>query len=172
MITTELLLSAAKWSAILTIVFVIITGLSFIRQWGLRFRLVGATGFMGVLTGGIFALSLGLYTRVEIPNAVHYNLVYDNGGKQTTIRVPPTISELQLDATMRQAANDLYSPGRLGGSGDKLVIRVRTIIHPETGVSQPLVLGEVRRSLLNRYDDKMAIEIYKDKLALLPKPTA
>jgi len=81
--------------------------------------------------------------------------------------VPPQISESELEATLRQAASNLYSFGRLGGDDDQLTIRARTIIHPER-VSQPLYLG-IRRSLSNRNDDQMASEIYQEKLAQLPK---
>ncbi|HLO49757.1 MAG TPA: Ycf51 family protein, partial [Kamptonema sp.] len=103
------LLTYSQWMGILTAVFAVITLLGFIVKWGFRFRLVGITSFMGVLTVGIFALSLGLYTRAEIPGAVRYTLVYDTGGAQTVIVVPPTIAESELEATMRQAAGDLYS---------------------------------------------------------------
>ncbi len=170
MLTPELLISIGKWSGILTLVCAAIAILAFGLKWSFRFRLVGATGFMGVLTAGIFALSLGLFTREVIPGAVKFTRVYDNGGAQTVIAVAPTISESELNATLLQAASDLFSPGRMGTS--KLVIRARTIIHPEPGVSQPLFLGEIRRSLTVQNDEEMAIEIYPEKLALLPKPTS
>jgi hypothetical protein len=106
-----------------------------------------------------------------IAGAVRYSVVYDNGGTQTVIAVPAQISESALEATLRQAASDLYSYGRLGRNEDKLTIRARTIIHPEPGVSQPLYLGNVRRSLSNRNDDEMAIEIYQEKAQLLKSAT-
>ncbi len=124
---------------------------------------------MGVVAASIFGLGLGLFTRTEIPGAVRYSLVYDTGNAQTVVAVPPTITESELEATMRQAAADLYSPGRSGRGIDYLTIRVRTIVHPEPGLSQPLFLGEVRRSLAIRNDDKMAIEIFPEKVAILKK---
>ncbi|NES08390.1 MAG: hypothetical protein F6K22_39990, partial [Okeania sp. SIO2F4] len=72
--TTELLI-ASKWFGIATIGFFLLTSLGFILKWGFRFRLVGVTGFMGVLTAGLFGLSLGLFTRVEFQGWVHYPLV-------------------------------------------------------------------------------------------------
>ncbi|PMB48214.1 hypothetical protein CEN40_07335 [Fischerella thermalis CCMEE 5205] len=160
----------AQWSGIATLVFAALTVLGFIFKWGLRFRLVGTTGFMLVLTVGLFSLSLAPLTRTVIPGAVRYNLVYDNGSTQTVIAIPPQISPTQLEATLRQAASDLYSYGRLGRPGDnQLTIRARTIIHPEPGVSVPLYLGQVKRSLASREDPQMAIDIYQDKFAQLPK---
>ncbi|NEP77755.1 MAG: DUF2518 family protein [Okeania sp. SIO3C4] len=163
--TTEILIGA-KWFGIATIGFFILTIIGFISKWGFRFRLVGVTGFMGVLTAGLFGLSLGLFTRVEIPGAVPYSLVYDNGGTQTVIAVSPNITESELTATIKQAAGDLFSPGRLG-TGGKLTIRIRTIIHPEAGVSEPLYLGEVKRSLSQREDENLDIKIFPEILAKL-----
>ncbi|MGD1809237.1 Ycf51 family protein [Dapis sp. BLCC M126] len=163
--TTELLI-ATKWFGIATIGFFILTTLGFILKWGFRFRLVGVTGFMGVLTAGLFGLSLGLFNRIEIPGSVPYTLVYDNGGTQTVIAVSPTITESELTATIEQAAGDLFSLGRLGGE-NQLTIRVRTIIHPEKGVSEPLYLGEVKRSLSQREDENLDIKIFPETLAKL-----
>lgn len=165
--TNAQLLLYSQWSAIITIVFAIFTIITFIFKWGFRFRMVGVTSFMGVLTGGIFALSLGLFTRVEIPGAVRYSLVYDTGGNQTVIAVPPTITPNELEATMRQAAGDLFSFGRGGSGTGKLTIRVRTILHPQEGVSEPLYLGEVKRSLAQREDENLEINLFKSSLKRL-----
>lgn len=171
--TTANFFTAFQWLGILTLVCGILAGLGFVFQWGIRFRLVGITGFMGVLTGGLFALSLVPLTRTQIPGAVRYVCVYDNGATSAAIAVPPTITESELSATLRQAAVDLFSQGRLSQGEDKLTIRARTIIHPQPGVSQPLHLGQIKRSLFVRNDDQMAIEIYPEKIAQLPeKPAA
>ncbi|MGC1394822.1 MAG: Ycf51 family protein [Coleofasciculaceae cyanobacterium] len=170
MLTTTDFLVFTKWSAILTLVCAIATVAAFIFKWGLRFRLVGATGFMGVLTGGLFALSLVPFSRTVVPDAARFVVVYDNGGPQMVITVAPDITETKLDATLRQAASDLYSYGRLGGATNQMSIRVRTVIHPQPGVSKPLFLGEVKRSLANRDDPEMMVNIYSESFAQLPKP--
>ncbi|MBE9226679.1 Ycf51 family protein [Phormidium sp. LEGE 05292] len=170
MLTTTDFLIASKWAGILTLGCAALTLLAFVLKWGFRFRFVGATGFMGVLTGGLFALSLGLFSHTTIPGAIRYSVVFDNGATLASIAVPPTITQSELDATLRQAAADLFSYGRLGS--DSLVIRARTMVHPEAGVSQPLILGEVRRSLTNGENDNFAVKIYAENLAKLPKPTA
>jgi len=170
MLTQSDFFQFTQWSGILTLVFAVITLVGFIRQWGLRFRLVGSTGFMLVLTTGLFALSLAPLTKAVIPGASRYALIYDNGNTQTVISVPPQISPSTLEATMRQAASDLYSYGRgAGGREKQLTIRVRTVIHPEPGISQPLYLGQIKRSLSTRDDQQLAIEVYSDKFAQLPK---
>lgn len=171
--STANFLQYTQWSGIATILFAVFTILAFIVQWGFRFRLVGATGFMLVLTGGLFSLSLVPLSRTVIPGAVKYTLVYDNGSNQTVIAIAPEITPTELEATLRQAASNLYSYGRLGSGGNKeLTVRARTIIHPEIGLSVPLYLGQVNRTLVSREDPEMLVEVYLDKFASLPKASA
>ena len=168
MFSTDDFARYTQWSGIATLVFAFITILGFAFKWGIRFRLAGATGFMLVLTGGLFPLSLTPLTRAVIPGAVRYKLVYDNGSSQAVIATPPQITSSELDATLRQAASDLFSYGRLGTPQDnQLKIRARSIVHPEPGLSLPLYLGEVKRSLSDRDDNAMQIDIYQDNLAKL-----
>lgn len=162
-------LQYTQWAGIATLALAALTILAFVFKWGIRFRLTGSTGFLLVITAGLFALSLAPLTRTAVPGALRYTLVYDNGATQTVITIPQNINSTQLDATLRQAASDLYSYGRLGVTRDRqMTIRARTVIHPEPGVSIPLYVGQVKRSLTNREDSEIAIEIYQDKLAQLP----
>jgi hypothetical protein len=173
MFTTDAFLQYTQWSGIITLLFAALGVLGFILKWGIRFRLIGVTGFMLVLTAGLFTLSLTPLTRVVIPGAVKYSRVYDNGATQAVITIPSTITPTELEATLRQAASDLFSYGRLGMPGEnQLTIRARTNIHTEPGVTLPLYLGKVKRSLSAREDTQMTIEIYQDKFAQLPKPSA
>lgn len=159
MLTTADFLNAAKWSGILTLVCAAIAVLAFVLQWGVRFRFVGITGFMGVLTGGLFALGLVPLTHTVIPGATRFSVIYDSGATQAVIAVTPKITRSELEATLQQAASDLFSYGRLGRGDEKLTVRARTIIHPQPGVSEPLYLGEVKRSLRTREDADMSLEI-------------
>lgn len=173
MFTQEAFLQYSEWMGIGTIAFAVLTAIAFGLKWGIRFRFVGVTGFMLVLTAGLFSLSLAPIMRTVIPGAVRYNLVYDNGATQAVITVPLTITDTQLDATLRQAASNLYSYGRAGmGGNDQLMIRARAVVHPEPGVSVPLYIGQVNRSLTAREDENMKIEIFSDKLAQLSKLSA
>jgi hypothetical protein len=162
-----------QWSGILTIVCFIFTVLAFILGWGFRFRLFGVTSFMVVVTASIFALGLGLFVRTEIPGAISYSLVYDNGANQAVIAVPPQIKESEIEPTLRQAADNLFSFGRNSTDGtNQLTIRLRTILHPEEGISKPLFLGQVKRSLLVREDENMQVEIFQPNLAQLKEVQA
>ncbi len=157
-----------KWSGILTIALFVFTIIAFIFNWGFRFRFVGITSFMVVLTVGIFGLSLGFFARTTIPDAVRYGLVYDNAANLTVVNVAPTITKNQVEPTLKQVASDLFSPGRIGLGDTKMTVRLRTLIHPKEGITEPLYLGQVRRSLTDRNDDNLAIEIYSQNVKKLP----
>jgi hypothetical protein len=172
MFSTAQLLLYAQWSGYLAFFFAALAALGWLLKWGIRFRLVGASGFMLVLATGFFALSLGLYTRPTIPGAVRFSRVFDTSGTDVVIAVVPTITESELEATLRQASVDLYSMGRLSQGADKMTIRLRTVVHPKPGTSQLVYLGEVKRSLVSHEDNNPEITIYRDKFAQLPKPTA
>lgn len=155
------------WSIYTTIGFFVLALLGFLFKWGFRFRLVGVTGFMGVLTVGLFALSLGLFNREEIPNALRFNLVYDTGGNQAVITVPVDITREQLESTLQQASIDLFSYGRTATNGDdKLTIRARAQFHQE-GVTIPLYLGQIRRSLVKKDDNNPEITIFEQNFEKL-----
>ncbi len=173
MFTTSDFFQYTQWSGIATLVFFVLTALSLILKWSIRFRLVGATGFMLVITSGLFALSLVPLSRTVIPGAVKFTLVYDNGSTNAVIATSPKITPTQLDATLRQASSNLYSSGRLGSKKEnQLTVRARTIIHPEAGVSVPVYLGQIKRSLTNRQDPEVTVEIYPEKFAQLPQRAA
>jgi hypothetical protein len=174
MFTTADFFNYGRISGWITIGVGILAGLGFLFKWGFRFRLVGATGFFGVLTSGLFALSLVPITHTQIPGAARYSLVYDNGGTTAVIAVAPSITPSELEATLQQAASDLFSPGRLGygantQAGPELSIRARTIIHPQDTTSKLLTLGEVRRSLALRDDPGLDIKIYAETFKQLPQ---
>ena len=154
-------LQYAQWSGIITILFAILTLLTFILKLDIRFRLVGTTGFILVLTAGLFSLSLTPLTHTVIPGAVKYSLIYDNGSTQTVIGVPDQITPSELDATLRQAAINLYSAGRSSLIREpKLTIRARTILHPSPGLSIPLYLGQIKRSLTSRDENNTSTVSY------------
>jgi hypothetical protein len=166
-------LTYTQWSGIATLAVGVLAILAFLFGWGFRFRLVGITGFLIVLTVGLFGLNLGLSAREQIPDAVQFTRVFDNGGNQVVILVPETITEKQLNATLRQAAINYYSLGRTGsGSDDRLTIRARALTHPKPGLTRPLYLGQIKRSLTDRADQAFEVEISPKALAELQRSQA
>jgi|GEM_PF-215568 len=127
-----------------------LTLLAWIRNWPLKFSLVGYTAFALVLTAGCFALSLGPIFRSRIPGAAPYTTVYDQGADRAVIAVSPDIIPEQLILTLKQAASDLGSPGRFSTGSPVFTLQARTVIHPEPGVSEPLLLGTLQQPLGKR----------------------
>lgn len=149
-----------QWCGILTLVLLGITMLAFLLKWGLRFRLFGATAFAAVLTIGLFGLNLGLFTRIAIPGAVRYTLVFDNAADNVVISLPPETTRSQVEATLRQVAVDISPFGRMGTQDNLVTIRARTVIHPQPGVSIPLYLGQVRKTANSRDPENLAVELF------------
>jgi len=137
-------LVAAQGAAVGVLVFALITALAFAFKWGIRFRLVGATGFTAVLTVGLLGLSFEPFTPTVVAGAIPYTTVYDSGASQVVVAVPPTITADQIEPTLRQAAANLFKPYRLAGSGRVPTLRLRTTRHDDGGVSTLLYLGQVQ----------------------------
>jgi hypothetical protein len=142
--TPDEFLTATQWAGLGTLALAALTALAFALQWGFRFRLVGATGFAVVLTVGLLGLSFEPFTRTAVPGALPYATVYDSGASQIVIAVPADISAEALDATLRQAASNLFKPYRLGLPGQVATIRARAIAHEPDGVSRLVYLGQVQ----------------------------
>lgn len=157
-------LQYCQWAAIATAIVGAVALLAFVFKWGFRFRLIGVTGFLAVLTSGLFALSLFPLQRTQVPGAIRYSLIYDSSGSQAVIVVPTTVTESELEATLKQAASDLFTPGRSGGGGNQLTIRARTLLHPEAGAAEVLYIGQIKRSLLIREDENMQLTLNPENL--------
>ncbi|MEM6448997.1 MAG: Ycf51 family protein [Cyanobacteria bacterium P01_D01_bin.105] len=166
MLTPAQFLEATGWSALTTVAFAVLTAIAFFLKWGLRFRLVGATGFVGVLTAGLFGLSFQPIMQTVVPGAVPYKTVFDSGVDQVVIAVPNDITETALEATLKEAAGNLLKPSRIGGLSQKPpTIRARGIVHTP-GVSELVYVGKVTPSVSTSEEDSGPIvEIDLDQLA-------
>ena len=169
LLTPALFGQLAQAMGVFVLVCALITGLAIAFKWSWRYRMVGATLFSVVLVVGLFSLSFEPITRSSVEGAVPFKLVYDRFGPQATIAVAPTITPDQLVSTLRQASSNLFSSGRNGQGQSQMIIYARTVIHPREGVSKPVYLGLVQRSLNLRNDPNIKVEIFADKFAELPQ---
>lgn len=164
-LTTAEFAQFSQGMGIFVLICALITGLAFAKNWGWRFRMVGITSFSVVLTVGLFALSLAPISRTAVPGTKPYTVVFDRLGTEAVIAVSPDLTPAALTSTLTQAANNLFSPGRNSqGKSDQLRIRARVLLHPQPGVSQPLYLGQVKRSLRLREDPNLEIELFPEAL--------
>lgn len=157
---TELAIEGGRWTLVADGLFLVLTILAFVLGWGWRFRLVGVTAFTIVVAAGLFGFGLSFRERPRIEGAVPYQLVYDTGATQAAIAVPADIDREALVATLKQAAIDLYSPGRVGNQ-PILTIRARSLTHPEPGLSKLTYLGQIERSLSVRDDTNPTIQLFQ-----------
>ncbi|WP_017300972.1 Ycf51 family protein [Nodosilinea nodulosa] len=154
-------LIATQWAALGTLALAVLAVLAFIFKWGIRFRLVGATGFAAVLTVGLLGLSFEPFTRTAVPGAMPYATVYDSGASQIVITVPNTMDPETLDATLHQAASNLFKPYRLGLPGQVATIRARTLAHEPGGISRLLYLGQIQPTPKGS-EDAFQVQINRD----------
>ncbi|PZV19639.1 MAG: hypothetical protein DCF20_01125 [Pseudanabaena sp.] len=168
-LTPALFGQLAQAMGVFVLACALVTGLAIAFKWSWRYRMVGATLFSVVLVVGLFSLSFEPITRSSIEGAVPFKLVYDRFGSKATIAVAPTTTPKQLEATLKQASNNLFASGRNGQGESQLTIYARTVVHPREGVSKPLYLGRVKRSISLRNDPNIEVEIFADKFAELPK---
>jgi len=162
------ILTYSIWSGYLTIALFLLTLIAWIAGWGFKFRLIGATSFMGVITASIFALGLGLFSHTTISGAARYSLVYDNGFNKAVIVVPPDIDQSAIAPTLRQAVADLSTYGRTGSNGnDQFTIALRTVLHPQDTISIPLYLGQAKRSFSAVENNDITIQIFEENLEAL-----
>ena len=171
--TPETFLQLTKYFGLATLTMAGITLLAFVLGWGFRFRLVGITSFIGVLTGGLLGLSFEPFTRTVVPGAISYNTVYDSGAAQIVIKVPDTITPTELEATLQEAASNLLKPSRLGGTGAMTpTIRARSIVHEPGGVSQLVYLGQAQPVRAPGTETSLSIQIFDDAFDTLAAKTA
>lgn len=127
-----------------TLAFAALAALAFLAKWGIRFRLVGATGFCGVLTAGLFGLSFQPLVNTAVTGAIPYTTVFDSGASQLVITVPADITDTELEATLQQAAINSFNPSQLDSAGQTPMVRARTIVHRDPGISDLLYLGKIQ----------------------------
>ena len=168
-LTPALFGQLAQVMGVFVLVCALITGLAVAFKWSWRYRMVGATLFSVVLVVGLFSLSFEPITRSSVKGSIPYKLVYDRFGPRATIAVSPTITPEELTSTLKQASSNLFSSGRNAQGEAQLTIFARAIVHLRDGVSKPLYLGLVKRSMNLRNDPNIEVEVFADKFAELPK---
>ena len=83
-------------------------------------------------------------------------------------RLKQALAGLGYQATLRQAASNLFKPYRLGMPGQTATIRARTVAHDPGGISRLLYLGQIQ-STPKGSEDGFQVQINRDRW---PNPTA
>ncbi len=142
---SQFLQQAATWLAWSGLGLGFITIISFLFNWGVKFRLVGAAIFTLLLSGSCWAFQESYTPPVTIEGAMYTPVVYDNGGNLIVAQAPEDFPSEAIEPSLKQIAGNLKGGGR---NGAKVAVRIRKIEDIRPGVSTPIVLGEAIRDPL------------------------
>lgn len=141
-----ILLEAGRWLGVASGVLFVLMLLGLRLGWGIRFRLVGVTSFTTLLAISCVAFAISYRPRVAIAGAVAVPVVYDNGADLVIAAVPADLPDAAVAPSLEQVARNIRGSGRNVSDG-MVTVRLRRVEALQTGLDQPIVLGEVRRNL-------------------------
>jgi hypothetical protein len=152
----------------------VMTAFAFLTKQAWRFKVVGYTGFLGVLTTGLFALVPAFTPRTKIQGSQPYQIVFDQYRGRVVVAVADSMTPQALTSTLQQVRNQVGGTGRRTGGGE-IEIVARTLINSEPGVSQVLYLGTLVASLTDKNREKITLSAASfsqlEKLRALKKQT-
>lgn len=146
MTTDPILLVAGEWLGAASGVLAVITIAAFLRRWGVRFRFVGITSFTALLAISCLAFAVSYRPRVTVEGAVSVPLVFDNGADLVVAAAPADLPSSAAAASAEQVARNLRGNGRQSDEG-VVRVRLRRVEQTAPGLSEPVILAEVRRNL-------------------------
>ena len=146
MSTDPILLVAGAWLGAASGVLALLTGAGFLLRWGIRFRLVGITSFTALLSLSCLAFAVSYRPRVIVEGAVGVPVVFDNGGDLVIAAAPGDLASGVAAPSIEQVARNLRGNGRQSDDG-AVRVRLRQVRPAGPGLSEPVVLAEVRRDL-------------------------
>ena len=138
----QLLLTAAPWLGWSGLALGVLTIVAFLANWGLRFRLVGVSGFTLLLAVSCWAFAVSYTPPVVVEGAIRAPVVFDNGNDLVVAQVPPDLDSSTVEATLQQLAGNLRGSGR---GSNVVTVRLRALKPINDGLSQPVILGETER---------------------------
>ena len=140
----ELLENTPKIFGLLGIILLIFTVLAFIFNVGFKFRIIGATIFSLLLSLSSWAFIQSYSEKVIIEDAKYLPIVYDNGFDLIIAKADDNFPEESIEPTLEQLSENLRKGSR---SGANVKIKIRKIEKVSTGVSKPVVIGEIQKNV-------------------------
>ena len=140
----ELLKITPKIFGFLGIFLLCITLISFIFDFGFKFRIIGATIFSLLLSLSSWAFIQSYSEKVVIENAKYLPIVYDNGFDLIIAKAEDDFPEDYNEPTLKQLSENLRKGSR---SGANVKIKIRKLEKISDDVSKPVVIGEVQKSV-------------------------
>ena len=120
------------------------TIITFIFNFGFKFRLVGATIFSLLLSLSSWAFIQSYSEKVVIEGSKYLPIVYDNGFDLIIAKAEDDFPEDSIEPTLEQLSENLRKGSR---SGANVKIKIRKIEKISDGVSKPVIIGEVQKNV-------------------------
>tara|TARA_B100000212_G_C27229244_1_gene470846 strand:+ start:65 stop:532 length:468 start_codon:yes stop_codon:yes gene_type:complete len=146
----ELLESTPRIFGLIGIILFIITLITYIFNFQLKFRLTGATIFSLLLSLFSWAFLQSYNENVKVEGAVYAPIVYDNGTDLIIAKANKQFPQIAIEPTLDQISLNLKKGSR---SGQNVKIRIRGLEKISEDVSKPIILGEIEKSFIRKAAD-------------------
>ena len=140
----ELLENTPKIFGFFGVLLLICTLISFIFNFGFKFRIIGATIFSLLLSLSSWAFIQSYTEKIVIEGAQYVPIVYDNGFNLIIAKAEDEFPKEFIDATLEQLSENLRKGSR---SGANVKIKLRKLEKVSDGVSKPVIIGEVQKNI-------------------------
>ena len=117
---------------------------AFIFNFDFKFRIIGATIFSFLLSLSSWAFIQSYSEKVVIEDAKYVPIVYDNGFDLIIAKTDDDFPEDSIRPTLEQLSENLRKVSR---SGANVKIKIRKLEKISEGVSKPVVIGEVQKTV-------------------------
>ena len=144
MTVVEIVESSISWLLWTGLALGVLTLLSFLFKWAIRFRLTGATIFTLLLSGSCWAFLISYTPPFKVEGSTYAPVVYDNGNDLVIAQASEVFPSQSIEPTLKQIAGNLKGGGRKRGNVN---VRLRRVESLEEGLDKPIILGEVIRDL-------------------------
>ncbi len=140
----ELLDNTPKIFGFLGIFLFLVAIISFIFNFGFKFRIVGATIFSLLLSLSSWAFIQSYSEKVSIDGAKYLPIVYDNGFDLIIAKADNEFPQEAIKPTLLQLSQNLRKGSR---SGADVKIKIRKLEKISNGISKPVIIGEIEKNV-------------------------
>ena len=141
----ELLESSPKIFGIIGLILLLITLITFVFNFSIKFRLTGITIFSFILSLSSWAFLQSYTANIKVEGAIYAPIVYDNGSDLIIAKADNNFPKEAVEPTLIQISKNLKRGSR---SGRNVIIRIRGLEKISEEVSQPIILGEIEKSFI------------------------
>ena len=140
----ELLANTPKIFGFLGIFLFVGTLISFIFDFGFKFRITGATIFSVLLSLSSWAFIQSYSEKVVVEGARYVPIVYDNGFDLIIAKAEEDFPDEAIEPTLKELSENLRKGSR---SGANVKIKIRRLEKFSNDVSKPIIIGKIEKTV-------------------------